>query len=107
MNWLNIFIGTGVVTLISLVIGFILAIAAKYLFVEMDTRYDTLLKMLPGINCGMCGEPGCAGFTNALLEGRKSKVSMCRPSKPDQREKIKDYLNSTPGPDGKALKVEV
>jgi hypothetical protein len=32
---------------------------------------------------------------------------MCRPSKPDQREKIKDYLNSTPGPDGKALKVEV
>jgi hypothetical protein len=51
------------------VIGFILALAAKYLFVEMDTRYDTLLKMLPGINCGMCGEPGCAGFNVSFVFG--------------------------------------
>ena len=107
MNWLNIFLGTAIVTLISLAIGFILALASKYLYVEMDKRYDTLLAMLPGINCGMCGEPGCAGFTNALLEGRKNKVSFCKPSKPDQRERIKEYLNTTPGPDGKALKVEI
>ena len=46
-------------------------------------------------------------LAEALVEGKVKKVSTCRPSKPEARQNIKDYLASTPGPDGNTVNVDL
>ena len=105
--FVDIIIAVAVVLVISGLMGLLLAVADKYLYVEVDERIETVASMLPNANCGGCGFPGCAGFAEALVEGKAKKVSQCRPSKPDVREKIKDYLANNPGPDGNTVTVDL
>lgn len=92
---------------IGAVLGLILGIANKYLVVEEDNRIPDVTEMLPGANCGACGYPGCSGFATALVEGETSKVSTCRVSNQEAREKIVTYLKETPGPDGTTIDVTI
>ena len=101
----DIIIAVAVVLAISGLMGLLLAVADKFLFVAVDERIETVTGMLPNANCGGCGFPGCSGFATALVEGKAKNVSQCRPSKPDAREKIKTYLAETPGPDGNTVNV--
>lgn len=105
--FLDIIIAVAVVLAISGLMGLLLAVADKYLYVAVDERIETVAGMLPNANCGGCGFPGCAGFAEALVEGKAKKVSQCRPSKPDARQNIKDYLANTPGPDGSTVTVDL
>ena len=82
-----------------------LGVAAKVFHVEPDTRVDFVTAHLPGYNCGGCGYPGCSGFADALVSGDTDSWQ-CKPSKPDAKKEIIDYLASTPGPDGKTIKVK-
>lgn len=92
---------------IGAILGGILGVANMYLVVEEDNRIIEVTQMLPGANCGGCGYPGCAGFASALVEGQASKISACTVSNQETREKISQYLNETPGPDGNPVKVTV
>ncbi len=92
---------------IGAVLGFLLGIADRFLKVEVDNRIEVVTDLLPGLNCGVCGNPGCAGMATALVEGTVSKVSVCKPSSQEVREKIRDFLNSAEGIDGQTLKVEI
>ncbi|HOL67645.1 MAG TPA: RnfABCDGE type electron transport complex subunit B, partial [bacterium] len=38
--------------------------------VEENPLVASLLSLLPGANCGACGEAGCAGFAQKLAEGK-------------------------------------
>jgi RnfABCDGE-type electron transport complex B subunit len=49
--------------------GVALAMAHRWLRVEEDPRVEVLEEMLPGTNCGACGEPGCVAFAEALTRG--------------------------------------
>ena len=80
---------------LGLFFGIILAVLAKVFYVAEDTRVETLTSMLPGYNCGACGFPGCNGLANAIVDG-KATVDSCKPSKPDQRQAIREWLNSLP-----------
>ena len=51
--------------------------------------------MLPGYNCGGCGNPGCSGMAEKLVSG-EADVSLCKPSKADVKEAIKKYLAEHP-----------
>lgn len=93
--------------IIGAVLGCILGVANQYLHVEEDNRISEVTEMLPGANCGGCGYPGCAGFAGALVEGDAPKVSACVVSNQEIREKVMQYLNETPGPDGQTVKVSV
>ena len=42
----------------------------------------------------------------ALVNGEITVVGTCKPCKADQKAAIAEYLNTTPGPDGKCLKVK-
>ncbi len=107
MNWVNILVGTGVLALIALVLGVVLALASKYLKAKNeDTRIAEVTAMLPGYNCGSCGYAGCNAFANALVNKEANTVSLCKPSKQDARDKISSYLASTPGPDGETISVK-
>ncbi len=76
---------------IGALIGLFLGIAGKKFYVAPDTRVEDVLAMLPGYNCGGCGNPGCAGMASALVEG-SCTVDKCKPCKADVKEQIKKYL---------------
>ena len=92
---------------IGAVLGVILGIADKYLKVEVDNRIEVVTSKLAGANCGGCGYPGCQGFATALVEGEVDKVSRCAPTSAEKKAEIVEFLNTTPGPDGKTLKVSL
>jgi len=58
-----------IMTGIGLFFGIILAVASRVFRVEEDPRLQRTEELLPGTNCGACGEPGCASFANALIRG--------------------------------------
>jgi len=53
----------------GLVCGLLLAVAAKYLAVEVDERAEAITELLPGANCGGCGYAGCAAYAAAVVAG--------------------------------------
>lgn len=63
---------------VGLVFGLILAIAGEKLKVEVDERVERIIEILPGANCGACGQPGCAGFAEAIVAG-KANPTDCSP----------------------------
>jgi RnfABCDGE-type electron transport complex B subunit len=46
-----------------------LALAYRFLRVEEDPRLEIVEDLLPGNNCGACGQPGCVAFAEKLVEG--------------------------------------
>lgn len=91
---------------LGLLLGIGLAIADKVFYVEPDNRYDRIMELLPQVNCGACGYPGCAGFTDGILEGEVKELSLCKPGKKGENmETLKQYLEETPGPDGSTIRV--
>ena len=81
---------------VGALIGLFLGIAGEKFYVAPDTRVEDILAMLPGYNCGGCGNPGCSGMASALVEGN-STIDKCKPCKADVKEKIKQYLAEHPG----------
>lgn len=73
------------------VLGVVLGIAGEKFYVAPDTRVEDVLAMLPGYNCGGCGNPGCSGMADKLVSGDAS-IDQCRPCKADKKEEIKKYL---------------
>jgi electron transport complex protein RnfB len=61
---------------ISLIFGVGLSVAAKKFTVEKDSSFDEIREVLPGINCGACGYPGCDSLAAAIVEG-KAPVDAC------------------------------
>lgn len=61
---------------LGLIFGAILAYASKKFAVEIDSRVEGILQVLPGANCGGCGFPGCGGLANAIVEG-KAPINAC------------------------------
>ena len=53
-------------TLLGAVLGLGLGIAARKFAVEVDPLIGDLEAMMPGSNCGQCGQPGCAGAARAI-----------------------------------------
>jgi RnfABCDGE-type electron transport complex B subunit len=62
--------------ILGMVFGIGLAIASDKFAVKVDPRIDSINEVLPGANCGACGQPGCSGFAQAVVEG-KAPVNGC------------------------------
>lgn len=106
MKPIDILIAFAVVLAIAAILGLVLALADKFLKVEEDPRIDTVTGMLAGANCGGCGYPGCSGFAAAIVNKETNSLAACRPTKPEKKAEIKEYLASTPGPDGTTIDVK-
>src|SRR5512140_2557390 len=64
-----ILIAVTILGAIGLVFGILIAFANKKLKVWEDPRIDVVAGMLPGVNCGACGLPGCRGFAEKAVAG--------------------------------------
>ena len=68
-----------------------LAIAAKKFCVVTDPRLEKVYQKLPGANCGACGQPGCMGFAEALIQGTCT-VERCAVMQDEQRSEVAGIL---------------
>ncbi|MDI6799364.1 MAG: RnfABCDGE type electron transport complex subunit B [Actinomycetota bacterium] len=59
----------------GLIMGGLLAVASKVFYVEVDARVELIRAVLPGINCGACGLPGCDGAAEAIVAGEASNTA--------------------------------
>ncbi len=91
---------------IALFLGIGLGIADKFLKEKEDPRIPVVMSMLPNFNCGSCGNPGCHAMAESLLQ-EDSKLTQCKPGNEEMRLMIKEYLETTPGPDGSVIKVKM
>jgi electron transport complex protein RnfB len=76
--------------------GVVLSVANRYLRVEEDPRIEQVVQMLPGTNCGACGQPGCHGFAESLVQG-KSVPGGCTVSTSDDIATIASFLGVEAG----------
>ena len=93
--------------IIGIILGVLLVIASKYLYVEEDTRVEEVTKLLPGYNCGACGFPGCSGFADAIVNGKVDRLNHCKPGKEDKNFKpILEFLKQSDEEIDKKLKLK-
>ncbi len=79
--------------ILGLGFGIFLAYSGKKFYVEEDPRIELIVKVLPGINCGMCGYPGCDAYARAIVKKGES-VDRCVPGKPSGvAQKIKEIMS--------------
>jgi electron transport complex protein RnfB len=73
---MNILVAALTLGLLGLAFSLLLSFFNKRFAVEVDPRLETLLGLLPGSNCGACGQAGCLGLAEAVLAG-KAEVTGC------------------------------
>ena len=76
---------------LGIAFGVILAVASERLSVKVDARVKDVLEMLPGINCGACGQPGCEGYAEAVVAGT-TEITLCTPGGPEVAASLGEYL---------------
>ncbi len=81
---------------VGLFFGFLIALANRKLKVWEDPRIDEVEQLLPGTNCGACGQPGCRAFAEAVVGGTQ-QPSGCTVMGPDDRQEVADYLGVEAG----------
>lgn len=54
---------------IAFVAAVILGIAARVFYVKEDPRIEAVTDLLPGANCGGCGQAGCSSAAEAMVKG--------------------------------------
>lgn len=92
----EIIIAVAILVGLGLFFAFVIAIAYKKLKVEEDPRIDKVEDLLPGNNCGACGQPGCRAFAENVVEGQ-ILPSACTVSSEDGIEEIADFLGVNAG----------
>ena len=80
-----------IMTGLGVVFATLLATADHFLKVEEDPRLEAVDELLPGNNCGACGEPGCVAFAGKLVNGEVSP-SKCTVSGEDALVEIAGLL---------------
>lgn len=85
---------TAVITLVGLglVAAIGLGVASRVFAVEVDPIVEQINELLPGVNCGACGNPGCRGYAELLAAG-KAGVADCPVCSADSRQMIAELLH--------------
>lgn len=65
----NILSATIIISVLGLLFGCLLGVASKIFKVERDERFDKIMNVLPGANCGGCGFAGCSQFATSVIQG--------------------------------------
>jgi len=80
----------------GLLFGLLLVAADRFLRVEEDPLTEEVVSLLPGTNCGGCGEPGCLSFARTLIDQKNNPVG-CVVLNPEGVEALSTLLNVEAG----------
>jgi len=87
----DVLIPTAIVGGVGLLAGLGLSVASKKFEVKVDERVGLVREVLPGANCGACGQTGCDAFAEAVVEG-KCKPNGCPVGGQEVADKIGEIL---------------
>lgn len=73
------------------VFGLILNYASTVFHVEVDPKVSEVRSVLPGVNCGACGYPGCDGLAAAIAAG-EAPTNACPVGGAKVAEKVADIM---------------
>ena len=86
--------GTLTMGILGAVFAAVLVIISRVFAVETDPKVEEIEDILPGANCGACGEPGCSSFAEAVVDGR-APIEGCPVGGMALAEKIGEILGET------------
>lgn len=89
-------VAPAIMTGLGLFFAIVLAVAYRYLRVHEDPRIEQTEDLLPGSNCGACGQPGCHAFAEQLVQG-KVTPSQCTVASGDVIDSVAELLDVDPG----------
>ncbi|HIT91123.1 MAG TPA: RnfABCDGE type electron transport complex subunit B [Candidatus Merdenecus merdavium] len=92
MNIIDVVMAAVVLGIIGLLIGALLGVASKVFQVEVNEKAIVIKELLPGVNCGACGYPGCEGLANAIAAG-EAPVNGCPVGKEKTAKAIAEVMN--------------
>jgi len=92
----------GVMTGLGLFFAGVLIAAYRFLRVEEDPRLEVVEQLLPGNNCGACGQPGCAAFAEKLL-GAELAPGRCTVADSQTLEELASFLGVGVGAEEKRI----
>ncbi len=75
----------------GVIIAVLLGIASKVFYVAVDPKIQAVNDVLPGLNCGACGFPGCAGYAKAIVNDDANR-SKCTPGGSDVTQVITQLM---------------
>jgi Na+-translocating ferredoxin:NAD+ oxidoreductase subunit B len=81
---------------LGLTFGALIALANQRFRVVEDPRVDAVADMLPGNNCGACGEAGCRAFAEKLVVGQVQPAT-CTVMGAGDREDVAAFLGVDAG----------
>jgi len=83
----------GALSVIGIIVALLLATASRKFHVEVDPRVEAVLSVLPGANCGACGNPSCFGAAEAIVAG-VVPVSTCTAGGQAVADAVADVLGA-------------
>jgi Na+-translocating ferredoxin:NAD+ oxidoreductase RNF subunit RnfB len=86
-----------VLGLMGLGLGIVLTLFSRIFSVTIDPRIEEVAHELPGLNCGVCGHPGCNAMAEALVEG-KAHARQCTPGGAAVVKKVSRILGKEEAP---------
>jgi electron transport complex protein RnfB len=92
----NVIFALSVLGVLGLIFGAGLAFASRRFAVRVDPRVERIKEILPGVNCGGCGHPGCPQFAEALVKGEASP-SDCAPGGEEVSQRVAEILGVEAG----------
>jgi Na+-translocating ferredoxin:NAD+ oxidoreductase RNF subunit RnfB len=76
---------------VGLFFAALIAVTNRKFRVWEDPRIDVVAGLLPGANCGACGQPGCRAFAEQAVQGAIVPAA-CTVASPDTRAEIAGFL---------------
>lgn len=81
---------------VATVFGALISLANRHFAVWEDPRIDGVRELLPGADCGACGQAGCRAFAEAVVVGRAAPAE-CTVMGEADRADVADFLGVEAG----------
>lgn len=91
-----LYMGIGILLLpfFGFLFGISLALLDKLNNSELDSKIEKILELLPQINCGACGYPGCKQYAEVLINDN-ADINLCIPGAEEVIQLLSKILNKT------------
>ncbi|MDY0040621.1 MAG: RnfABCDGE type electron transport complex subunit B [Desulforhabdus sp.] len=76
MIWVTVTLAAATLVGMAVAMSYILGWANRAFQVQVDSRVEAVIDVLPGANCGGCGYVGCSDYAEAVVTGR-APVDKC------------------------------
>lgn len=83
-----------VLSAMGIAVAIILGVVSKITYVPVDPKLQMVNEVMPGVNCGACGYPGCSGCAEAIFKG-EAPVNACVVGGEKVADQIAEILGKT------------